>query len=281
MAGPNLHSCMAVLGDVMEFRKFLVFGAFCLAACAAPPTQTQAQGQSGVPGATFPAEIPPTSFRAAQYVDSRGCVFVRAGTGGNVTWVPRLTRTRQHICGQRPTFARPAAQVATQRLGFLEERPADPTGIARSQAASPVVVRKRKAPAPVVTSSPSGLRVGDVVPADAVLPGVRVVPRHVYPNRIAKGQARVPKGYTRVWEDDRLNPRRAEQTLAGNRQMKLVWTSTVPRRLINTVTGQDVTAQVPLVYPYTDRAVQTAEYGKVSLIRQGNRLIKRVERNRR
>jgi len=89
-------------------------------------------------------------------------------------------------------------------------------------------------------------------------PKTRIVPRHV-----AQAQAQaasvgaVPQGYRPVWSDDRLNPRRAQGTIAGKAAMELVWTSTVPRRLIERSTGRDMTAYNPnLQYPYTDLTTQ-------------------------
>lgn len=45
-----------------------------------------------------PAELPPPDFLGQQYVDSRGCAFVRAGTGGVDLWIPRVSREGQPLC---------------------------------------------------------------------------------------------------------------------------------------------------------------------------------------
>jgi hypothetical protein len=45
-----------------------------------------------------PAEMPPANFQGQQYVDSRGCVFMRAGLSGKITWVARIGRDRRPIC---------------------------------------------------------------------------------------------------------------------------------------------------------------------------------------
>ncbi len=51
-----------------------------------------------------PANIPPDSFSGRQFVDNRGCVYIRAGVDGATTWVPRVTRQREQLCGLTPTF---------------------------------------------------------------------------------------------------------------------------------------------------------------------------------
>lgn len=50
-----------------------------------------------------PAETPPPDFSARQYIDSRGCVFLRDdATGG---WQARVSRDGAPICGYPPTLS--------------------------------------------------------------------------------------------------------------------------------------------------------------------------------
>lgn len=94
---------MRYMGVVMLLKVLAVSGWAALSVLSAASAQSLAG----------PAETPPPSFKGSQYVDSRGCVFLRAGIGGRVTWVPRISRSRKALCGQSPAeAAREVAVVA-------------------------------------------------------------------------------------------------------------------------------------------------------------------------
>lgn len=365
---------------------------------------TGAHAQSLRTGST-PAEFPPASYKGNQYVDSRGCVYIRAGIDGNVTWVPRVSRDRKLVCGYKPTgvsgasstsaSARsagveqitlpPSEQATTAAAPSLQPRPnpleelfgSAPAGREPSPAPPPTVFETTKttksnpapsaaapapnplagllaapapspAPPPTVfqttksepkpatapvtsvprtqvaapspgpaattvyrapqpsqpaaaaprtvtaptsqTTSPCPgasalsqqyIRSGSRFPVrcgpqaespvsrpgdqnSALSPATRVVPLHVYQQRANATNLPVPDGYRPVWEDDRLNPHRAERTLAaptqraavvppgyrpawdddrlnpmrgvtsatGNAQTATLWTDDVPRQAI-------------------------------------------------
>lgn len=83
---------------MMRLVKYSLVGAILLVIGAG-----LSSAQSGT--RNLPAEFPPGSYQGKQYVDSKGCVFIRAGAAGNTVWVPRKSRAGKSICGMRPTFA--------------------------------------------------------------------------------------------------------------------------------------------------------------------------------
>ncbi len=117
-------------------------------------------GQSAMAQSTsaIPAEFPPTSFAGNQFVDSKGCAFIRAGVGGAVTWVPRVDRKRQQLCNFQPSFAAatpvPAPVIAAPAPAPKPARNVGaPIRTVASTTTPPRITPRVTAPAPVVRSA--------------------------------------------------------------------------------------------------------------------------------
>ena len=109
----------------------MLFKVLAVAGWAAVAVVSAASAQS----ISGPAEMPPAGFKGSQYVDSRGCVFLRAGIGGRTNWVPRVSRNRKALCGQSPASAardvakvEPVARPAPTPAPRVASRPAKAVG---------------------------------------------------------------------------------------------------------------------------------------------------------
>ncbi len=143
-----------------------------------------------------PAEFPGAGYTASQYVDSRGCMFIRAGYGGNTVWVPQVSRDRKLLCGFTPSGVTRASSTSTTSATTSTLAPM--TAPVRTTAATTNVI--------AVT--------GVIAPARRAATAV------------------MPAGFRAAWNDGRLNKHRGPQTELGDSQMAMVWTNTVPRKLV-------------------------------------------------
>jgi hypothetical protein len=99
-----------------------------------------------------PSELPPASFSGDQFVDSKGCVYLRAGHSGAFEWVPRVTRDRKLVCGFQPSFAK------TQAQQIVKSAP-------RTVASKPVAQGKKPIPTVASTVATQPVRTKPIVVA--------------------------------------------------------------------------------------------------------------------
>ena len=148
-------------GRIMRTRAVVAGGLLALAGVWA----ISAVGQSML---IVPAEYPPASFEGREYVDSNGCVFIRAGVDGAVTWVPRVTRDRKPVCGFEPTFT-------AQQLAALNAAEAETMAAAVTPAPMPTPT-----PTPAPTASTTTMASSPNVVNDIFVGGSNMVSGTTY-----------------------------------------------------------------------------------------------------
>lgn len=167
-------------------------------------------------GASFgqiisPANLPPAGFKGQQFIDSKGCIFVRAGFGGQVNWVPRLDARKRPIC----TGPEVAVTEAPMAPPVVAAPPAVAAPQARAQGGGFLAFLFAPGPQAAAPQAPQV-----VAPA----PEVSVT----FSNPQRRSLPTPPPGWKQAWKDDRLNPLRGIGTSEGQAQQNRVYSQTVP-----------------------------------------------------
>ncbi len=170
---------------MFDFRRRSVFLSTVAIVAGFAGSAAVAQGLGNLRG---PAEFPPASYTGNQYVDSRGCVFIRAGVGGNVNWVARVSPQRRQLCGFEPTQITGAAVAAAPMANVPNPLDGPVSGSGRTQAPAQTASAPAPAPAaPVATPAPAP----QVAAAPAVANPLVSAPAAAAPRQVASPSPRV------------------------------------------------------------------------------------------
>lgn len=204
-----------------------------------------------------PAEFPPSSFTGNQFIDSTGCAFIRAGISGIVSWVPRVDRNREQLCGFQPTFpgGAPIEVMATEGLIInIPQAPAAPVA-----ATAPI---QTVASLPLFSPAPTPAPTPEVTPSAPAAPTMTRA-------TLCEGKYGVQPGYvssrTGLPIDCGAAPVAAPVVVAASAtpSMTLAQACTLMsetgRRLTNVQTGQLVRCG-PQTQPIVSAAPVTAPY---------------------
>ncbi|MCC5969418.1 MAG: SPOR domain-containing protein [Pararhodobacter sp.] len=185
----------------MFVKLVSVAALFATMGAAAATAQTRS-------GPVIPAEIPPASYVGGQYVDSRGCVFIRAGYNGRINWVPRLGDNRQPMCGFTPSMAAGGSA---------------PVAVASAPATTAATAAPRTAPAAAPAAAP---RVSGGIPYS--VPPERSRPRTQVAAPAQVHHASGPQGLDTRWSFyDRTGPSPCTN-LSPHSQMYMVPSPAMP-----------------------------------------------------
>lgn len=99
-----------------------------------------------------PAESPPAGYKGLQYVDSRGCVFMRVESSGSARWYPRVNAAHKPVCNKpRPAASIDVAEETPAPAPKVMAAPAPKAPVVVAQA-RPVILTPAKAPMETVAS---------------------------------------------------------------------------------------------------------------------------------